>query len=137
MAYQSGKKNQRGYQVVKTPAPRQDLKTGGESYGQANDVDTPAVVPPGVGDAQTILGKNLRSSVPDTVLDTVIAQGTAGRADNVPADGNEQQRTVSATPYAASHGLHRQQQDYGSIGRNALPAKNGASGADPTDPYVK
>lgn len=126
MAYQ-GKK--RPMQVLRTPAPKQDLKSGGESYGQANDTDTPVALPPGVGDAQTILGKNLRSSVPDPVLDTVVARGTAGRPDQIPADGSDQLRPVSATPYEPAHGLKRQQADYGSIGRNALPTKNGASAA--------
>ena len=44
-------------QINRTPAPKQDLKTGGESYGQANDVDTPASLPPSVGGPQTALGK--------------------------------------------------------------------------------
>lgn len=137
MAVQT-RKGQRPAQINRTPAPKLDLKNGGLDYGEAQDLNTPASVPPGVGGPQSKLGQNLRDSVDDPVLAQVIAQGVAGRPDQVPADGNTQQRTVSATPYEASHGLRRQQADYNTIGRNSLPKTPGASAApDPKDPYVK
>ena len=39
MAIQPPHKKQPGAQILRTPAPKQDLKTGGESYGQANAVE--------------------------------------------------------------------------------------------------
>ena len=135
---------QRPYQSNRTPAPKQDLKTGGESYGQANDVDTPAVLPPSVGGPQTILGKNLRDSVNDLAFEKVLSVGTAGRDDKIPADdaassrsfnakdlpadGSLQRRTVSAASYAPSMGAKRQQNPDAVFSKgNSLPAKLGAT----------
>lgn len=136
MAYQVGKK--RPVQILRTPAPRLDLKNGGEDYGEANAPDTPASIPPGVGGPQSKLGQNLRDSVDDDVLPQVIAKGTAGRGDQLPSDDNVQQRAISATPYEPSHGLKRQQVNLADVGKNSLPKTLGASAApDPTDPYAK
>lgn len=114
-------------QINRTPAPKQDLKTGGESYGQANDVDTPASLPPSVGGPQTALGKNLLDSVSDDVFQSVLTKGVAGRGDFAPVDGNDQLRPVSAEFYPPSHSMKRQQADYGSIGKTVLPTTLGAS----------
>jgi hypothetical protein len=72
MAYQHGQKTVKSN---KTPAPTQDLKHGGESYGQANAGDTPSSIPPGKT-VTTQLGANMRDSVTDDVIDSVIAHGT-------------------------------------------------------------
>jgi hypothetical protein len=116
-------------QINRTPAPKQDLKTGGESYGQSNDIDTPASLPPGVGGPQSKLGQNLRESVNDPVADQILSQGVAGRGDFVPTDGSDQLRPVSAEPYTPSHSMRRQQADYGTVGKASLPSKLGASAA--------
>jgi len=128
-------KKPKGLQINRTPAPKLDLKNGGEDYGQANAPDTPSSVPPGVGGPQTKLGQNLRESVDDPVFDQVLSKGVAGRGDFAPADDNDQLRPVSAESYSPSHSMKRQQVDYADIGKNALPSKLGASAApDPKEP---
>ena len=134
MAIQPPHKKQPGAQINRTPAPKQDLKTGGEDYGQANAVDSVAALPPGAGGPQTKLGKNLRDSVDDPVIDEVLAHGIAGRGDQIPADGDLQLREVSSQMYPASYG-HTRQQDPDALKTAALPAKCGASAApDPKEP---
>jgi hypothetical protein len=118
-----------GLQVVRTPAPKQDLKTGGEDYGEANAPDTPSSVPPGVGGPMTKLGQNLRDSVDDDVIGQVIAGGIAGRGDKIPADGSDQLREVSAESYPAAHGMKSPNLPAGKF--NALPEKLGDNSAAP------
>jgi hypothetical protein len=103
-----------GAQINRTPAPKQDLKTGGEDYGEANAPDTPSSLPPGVGGPMTKLGQNLRDSVSDDVIGQVIAGGIAGRRDQIPGDDDfndagGQLRAVSDKPYPSAHGMVRQQ----------------------------
>ncbi len=110
MAIQPPHKKQPGAQINRTPAPKLDLKTGGEDYGQANAADAVAALPPGVGGPQTKLGKNLRESVDDPVADEILAHGISGRGDQIPADGDDYQlRQVSGEMYPASYGHVRQQ----------------------------
>jgi hypothetical protein len=94
--------------ILRTPAPRLDLKNGGEDYGQAQDINTPSSIPPGTV-VESKLASNLRQSQADSedVLSKVIAGGVAGRDDRIPADGNTQTRTVSAEPYKASWGMDK------------------------------
>jgi hypothetical protein len=126
-----------GGQINRTPAPKQDLKTGGESYGQANDVDTPAALPPGVGGPRTKLGQNLRDSVDDDVIGRVVAGGIAGRGDQIPADGDYndaggQLRRVSSESYPPAHG-HVRQQNPDLVFGKAKPSLPAALTDDETD----
>ncbi len=129
MAIQPPHKKQPGAQILRTPAPKQDLKTGGESYGQANAVDSVAALPPGVGGPQTILGKNLRDSVDDPVFDQILKSGVAGRDDSIPADDNLQTRVVSDQSYAPSFGMKRQQNP-DALKTAKLPATTGGTSSD-------
>jgi hypothetical protein len=131
MAYQSHQKPP-GYQVVRTPAPDEisEIRNpkGGAGYGQNSGSGNPSSINPGKT-VESALAANLRQSSDDgdNVLAQVIAKGVAGRGDNVPADGNDQLRTVSAESYPATFGMSRQQSDYGKIGSASLPAKTGAT----------
>lgn len=72
----------------------------------------------------TLLGRNLEDSIDDPARDKILARGTAGRGDEIPADlselksfdaadlpagGELQRRTVSDTAYPSTHGAVRQQ----------------------------
>ena len=67
----------------------------------------PSAIPAGQA-SESVLGQNLRqSSDPEDLLGTVIRQGVSGRDDQIPSDGNQQTRTVSAQPYRSSWGMER------------------------------
>lgn len=115
MAVQPNDKRRKpGAQILRTPAPDEVTHIrnpqGGESFGQ--NAPQPSSVAPGKA-VESALGSNLRQSqVADTdedVLSQVIAGGVAGRGDQVPADGNDQLRPVSAKMLAPAHGMKRQQ----------------------------
>ncbi len=114
-------KKPRGGQIIRTPSPDEDART--QNYGSSS-------LPPGKGGPLTLLGQNLRDSLDDPAMEKILAQGTAGRddaipADNVddyshlksfnaedlPADGSLQRRSVSAASYpvAAGGSMVRQQ----------------------------
>jgi hypothetical protein len=108
------KRRKAGAQIVRTPAP-DELTTirsprGGSGPGQ--NAPQPSSINPGQA-SESLLGQNLRQSqVADTsedVLSEVIAGGIAGRGDSVPADGNDQLRTVSNKMLPPAHGMKRQQ----------------------------
>lgn len=94
--------------ILRTPAPdevtsvRSPTKAG---YGMNGDTSGSSV-PPGKA-VRSILGQNLMESQDDGegVLQKIIEGGVAGRDDRVPADGNVQQRTVSANPYPITRGM--------------------------------
>jgi hypothetical protein len=94
--------------VLRTPAPdeiSQVRNPGKVSYGMNFDT-TPSSVPPGKA-VRSTLGQNLMESSDDGqgVLQKIIEGGVAGRDDRIPADGNVQQRTVSADPYPTTRGM--------------------------------
>ncbi len=105
MAIQPPHKRAPGYQLVKTPAPKQDLKNGGLDYGESNAVGSVSSVPPAVGGPQSALGKNLRSSVDDPVADAILSKGVS----LVVASDDDQLRTVSNKMLPPAHGMKRQQ----------------------------
>ncbi len=125
----------KGLQILRTPAPDEvthiRAPQGGSGYGQ--DAPQPSSLPPGKGGPQSILGQNMRESTDDPIMDQVLAKGVAGRGDFAPADDNDQLRPVSAGSYPVAAQMKRQQSDLADIGKNALPAKSGASAAkDPS-----
>jgi len=111
MAYQHMDKR-KGASINRTPAPDELTQIrsprGGTSYGQ--NTPQPSSVAPGKA-VQSDLASNLRDSQGDSedVLSQVIEKGVAGRADDVPADGNDQLRTVSNKMLPPAHGMKRQQ----------------------------
>lgn len=109
--------------IVKTPAPTLDLKNGGEDYGQANDLNTPASIPPGRV-VESKLATNLRQSQADSedALSQVIVHGVAGRDDNIPTAGVDwQRRKIDPTPYPPSYGMAKRGSASGSPG-GVVPA---------------
>lgn len=94
--------------INRTPAPdeisqvRSPTKSG---YGMNFDTG-PVSLTPGVA-RRSVLGQNLMESSDDGqgVLQKIIEGGIAGRDDRIPADGNAQQRTVSADPYPITRGM--------------------------------
>lgn len=115
MAYQINKRAP-GAQILRTPAPdvvSSIRNTSGESgYGQSASPlgNATVTLPPGKGGPQSLLGQNLRESVDDPVADAVLAKGIAGRDDQIPADGpDDQLRSISAKMYPPAHGAVRQQ----------------------------
>jgi hypothetical protein len=139
MAYQGPNRkpeqNPTAGKINRTPAPTLTRNTGGTSYGQTSDTNTPSSVAPGVPQPVSILGQNLRQSSDDgqDVLGQVIAHGTSGRDDRVPADGNLQTRTVSDTAYPAAHGMRGRGLSDGSPG-SVVPEKTGWNPAVPLRP---
>jgi hypothetical protein len=110
LAYQHADKR-KGAQVLRTPAPVEQLdrQHGQGGYGQAGDT-TPSSIPPGTA-LNSLLAANLRESQADSedVLSQVIAKGVAGRGDDIPADGNGQLRAISPEMYPTAFGMKRQQ----------------------------
>jgi hypothetical protein len=105
----------KGGEIIRTPAPDADPRV--QNYGASSLV-------PGKGGPLTALGRNLEDSIDDPARDKILAQGTAGRGDEIsadlselksfdasdlPADGSLQRRTVSDTAYPSTHGAVRQQ----------------------------
>ena len=114
------------FPVNRTPAPKLDTKHGGESYGQANDVDTSPSVPPGAR-VITELAKNLEESVSDPVKDRIIAGATHNNRSGFAADimqgeaadkAGSQTRHVSAQAFPDAHGM--------SSARTRQPSTHGA-----------
>jgi hypothetical protein len=115
--------------INRTPAPKITRNSGGTTYGQANDVNTPSSVTPNNPAVISELGLNLRSSVDDPVIAEVLAHGTSGRGDQIPADGDDDQlRPVSAESYPAAHGMVRQQNPDFFAKKTALPATTSKDG---------
>jgi hypothetical protein len=107
MAYQHQDKS-KGARINRTPAPTLDAKHGGVSYGQAQNLTGVVSVPPGQS-VQSEMAASLREAQTDSedVLSKIISGGIAGRDDKIPADGNQQTRTISAQPYRSSWGMER------------------------------
>jgi hypothetical protein len=107
-----------GGQIIRTPAPDEDARV--QNYGSSS-------LAPGKGGPLTALGRNLRDSIDDPARDKILAQGSAGRGDEIPADDTElatlrsfdaedlpaggelQRRKVSDASYPVAHGQVRQQ----------------------------
>jgi len=110
MAYQHLDKR-KGAQINRTPAPDEitDIRRPGVFSPGTNGAQ-PSSVAPGQA-SESILAQNLREGQTDgeDVLSKVIAGGVSGRGDDIPADGNDQLRQVSATPYPSAFGHQRQQ----------------------------
>jgi len=119
MAVQPHKKV--GAKILRTPAPDEVTEIrnpkGGSGYGQNSSANNPSSIAPGKA-AESALASNLRQSqsadAEDDVLSQVIAQGIAGRDDQIPADGDYndaggQLRRVSDVSYPPTHGAVRQQ----------------------------
>jgi len=125
-----------GAQILRTPAPDEvtNIRSpkGGTSYGQNSSEGNPSSIPPGKGGPQSLLGQNLRQSVDDPVADTVLARGVAGRGDNIPADGDDDQlRTVSNKMYPPAHGMVRQQNPDAVFGKSSLPSTESDNESEP------
>lgn len=101
----------------KTPPPKIETRSGGTSYGQAND-DTPSSIPPGQA-VISELGANLKSSVDDSALGTVMKRG-AGRGDDVL---NSQMRKIAPGNVPDAFGQK------GASKGGTVPAKTGGSEA--------
>jgi hypothetical protein len=128
MAYQSGNKKL-GAQVLRTPAPVITQKSGGLTYGSAQDT-TPSSIDPSKS-VTSELGKNMReSSDPNDLLGTIARSGVAGRGDSIPVDDNRQTRKLELSDMAPSHGMARQQMSINDIPRS-LPTKLGANVGKP------
>lgn len=128
-----------GAQINRTPAPDEvtNIRSpkGGNSYGQNSGEGNSPSLGIGKGGPQTLLGQNLRESVDDPLADMILSKGVAGRGDNIPVDGDDDQlRTVSAEMYPAAHGMVRQQNPDLVFGKAALPA---GLTDDETDPVRK
>jgi hypothetical protein len=125
MAYQSADKR-RGAQIVRTPAPDEVTEIRNpKGIGYGANGPQPSSVAPGKA-VESPLATNLRESQADSedVLAQVIAKGVAGRGDDVPADGNDQLRAVSAEMYPTAHGMKRQQAaNFWNKGSTLVPAK--------------
>ncbi len=120
-------KRPKGHQVIRTPAPDEE-NARVQNYGASS-------LPPGQGGPLTLLGRNLRDSVEDPARDKVLAQGSAGRGDEIPADdtdyaelrtfnaedlpadGSMQRRSVSDASYPLAHGMARQQDPEKALGK--------------------
>jgi hypothetical protein len=125
-----------GHQVNRTPAPDADPRI--QNYGSSS-------LPPGQGGPLTALGRNLRDSIDDPARDKVLAKGTAGRDDEIPADdsdlatlksfdandlpadGSLQRRSVPDGSYPLTPGADRRQQNPdavfgGHVGARRRPA---------------
>jgi hypothetical protein len=103
MAFQQQNGKPAPARINRTAAPTLDAKHGGDQYGQAQDT-SPASIPAGTM-KESVLGANMRqSSDPEDLLGQIQRAGVSGRDDRVPADGNQQTRTVSAEPYKTSWG---------------------------------
>jgi hypothetical protein len=136
-------KKPKGHQVIRTPAPDEE-NARVQNYGGSS-------LPPGQGGPLTLLGRNLRDSVEDPARDKILSQGSAGRGDEIPADdgdlaklrtfnaedlpadGSMQRRTVSDTSYPPTHGAVRQQDPSAAFGNVAarpqrVPHKLSANG---------
>jgi len=136
MAVQTHKR--KGAPINKTPAPDEISEIRhprGGQYGAYNPEANPSSIAPGKA-VESALGSNLRQSqsadAEDDVLSQVIAQGVAGRGDNIPADDDYndaggQLRRVSDTMYPVSPGMKRQQDP------NFFQKKSGALPAGQTD----
>jgi hypothetical protein len=98
MAFTGKKQGPASSSLQPTPAPTQDLKHGGQNYGQSQD-QTPSSVAPGES-VTSELGKNI--AVDDPALDAVKSKGAKAADDNI------QTRHVDATPLPAAHGLKNQ-----------------------------
>jgi hypothetical protein len=127
-------KGQRPAQINRTPAPDEVTTIrsprGGQGAGQ--NAPQPSVIPVGKGGPQTILGQNLRESVDDPTADAVLKFGTAGRPDQIPADGEDLQlRSVSAKMYPPTHGAARQQDPNFFKAKPSLPASTTADNEGP------
>lgn len=121
--------------AVVTPAPTRPaapdvisrVRQGGDAFGQNGPAGNVSSLPPGVGGPQTALGKNLKASVSDPLIDRIVQQGTArGPAANVELQ-SPQTRSVSDTAYPSVHGQSKRGADSGSPG-GLIPSKMGASG---------
>jgi hypothetical protein len=125
MAYQNPKPAPA--KILRTPAPKLDRQHGGLDYGQANDYQTPASVPPGHA-IESVLATNLRqSSDPDDLLGQIVKNGVSGRDDRLPVNAAEtdwQRRAVSDDAYAPAHGMAKRGIDSGSPG-GVVPEKTG------------
>jgi hypothetical protein len=130
MAYQHADKR-KGAQIVKTPAPDQVTNIRNPKGGYGTDGPQPSSVAPGMA-VESMLASNLREAQADSedVLSQVIAHGVSGRDDSIPADGNVQQRKISADAYPAAGNLKRQQGDLADVGKARLPSTLGASADD-------
>jgi hypothetical protein len=99
-----------GAQIIRTPAPDENARV--QSYGGSS-------LAPGMGGPTTLLGKNLRDSLNDEAMAKVLATGSAGRGDaipagevdplhldanSLPAGGELQQRKISADSYPIAAG---------------------------------
>jgi hypothetical protein len=120
MAYQAAKGNGPATGMPKTPAPDEVTNIRAPSapgYGM-NGVQ-PSSVPPGKA-VLSPLAANLKSSVTDDAIDSVIANGTA-RNDKV----TSQLRTIAAGNVATAHGMK------GPDNSARVPSKIGATNAAP------
>jgi hypothetical protein len=105
-------KKPKGGQIIRTPAPDEDARS--QNYGSSS-------LPPGKGGPTTLLGANLRDSIEDVAMAKVLAKGTSGRDDEIPADltsfnasdlpagGSLQLRGISDASYPLAHGMTRNQ----------------------------
>jgi hypothetical protein len=123
-----------GAQILRTPAPDEVTRIrspkGGEGYGQ--NAPQASSIAPGKGGPQSLLGQNMRESVDDPVADEILAHGIAGRGDNIPADGDDDQlRNVSAEMYPPTHGAVRQQDPDFFKAKPPLPASTSDSDEEP------
>jgi hypothetical protein len=115
---------------IKTPAPRVQTRSGGTSYGQAQD-QSPSSLPPG---AATIseMGANLKSSVNDPVLDQVIAKGTSKSAVGYKTDSTG---IVSDQLRKIADGIpthpHMRDANSGGAPSGKVPEKTGAVQGEP------
>lgn len=120
MAYQAAKGNGPATGMQKTPAPDEVTNIRSPSSpGYGMNGPQPSSVAPGKA-VISPLGANLKSSVPDDALDTVIRDGTA-RNDKV----TSQLRTIAAGNVPTAHGMK------GPDNSARVPGKIGATDAAP------
>jgi hypothetical protein len=130
LAYNSNQRKAQAGLINRTPAPTAvDNIRNPKGQGYGANGPQPSSVAPGHA-VESSLAANLRESSDDGSLGKII--GGAAQHSNI-ADGlpdiSDEQRTISARGYPASHGLKGQQAPLADIGKNSLPKSNGASAA--------
>jgi hypothetical protein len=127
MAIQHGEKNPTAGSV-RTPAPSaMQPRTGGQGYGESS-YSGPSSLPPGAGGPQSTLGKNLKDSVTDPLLDRLISK--PAKSGDTDIAGAPLTRNVSDQQYPAAHGHKSRTAGDGSPG-GAVPSKIGLQNATP------